>query len=115
METVGGERMSPNYECPDLSHILIDRLGTTVSLKLLCPPEMIREKKRKRLSRNSAASFGKRSHISLLVFRAGEKTNGQSPVIDFSEGCLEFRCAKRSIKQNFPPKVSGSSKPKKEA
>lgn len=106
-------KMSPDYECPDLSHILIDRPGTSVSLKLLFLWDDLlekRKKKWKRLSRNSAASFGKRSHISLLVFRAGEKTNGWSPVIDFSEGWLRFCSVKCSIKQNFPPKVCGCVK-----
>lgn len=82
-------------------------------LEAAFPPRWFAQKKKKkwkRPSRNSAASFGKRSHISLLVFRAGEKTNGWSPVIDFSEGWLGFCSVKCSIKQNFPPKVCGCVK-----
>lgn len=65
--------MSPDYESPDLSHILIDRLGSAVSLKQLCPLRRFERKRRRRKKRgfkrerqfqNPAASFGKRSIMS---------------------------------------------------
>ena len=66
--------MSPDYECPDLLHILIDRLGSAVSLKQLCLLRRFERKrrrrekkrgfKRKRQFQNPAASFGIRSIMS---------------------------------------------------
>lgn len=74
MEAAQGGRSSPDGSRPGLSlHILIDRLGTShfpsSSFSFLWDKK---KKNVRRSSRNSAeAGFGKRSHISLLVFWGG--------------------------------------------
>lgn len=94
METVLVERISPDCKCLDLSLILIDTLRDHCSLVAPVPSKIICSNKRLRLFKIPAASTLAKGHnISLLVFWVSEKTHGQSPMIDFSEGCLEFHCA----------------------
>lgn len=93
----GAERMSPDYKCPDLSHILIDRLGD------LCFPcsscalwNDLQKKKKRRVSLSqipAANALAKGHNISLFSIQGWRENSWSSPVIDFSEGCLEFHCA----------------------
>lgn len=77
------------------------------------------QKKTARLSQIPAASALAKGHnISLLVFRAGEnkKNNSWSESSDrFLWGMSGVFTELRSIKQNFPPKVSCSGESKREA
>lgn len=63
----------------------------------------------------SCSQFGKSSQHIAFSIQNWQRTNGQSPGIDFSEGRLQFCFVKCSIKQNFPPKVFGSGELEKEA
>lgn len=97
--------VSPDGRRPGLSHILIDRLGTS---RFPQAAFLSFEIKRKRKCKEVVPEFcrgrlwQKVTHITFSIWGVkgcgGEETNGRSPVMDFSKARLKLHSVKCSIK-----------------